>query len=286
MSDKTLSQQDKSRSIQSLMDGRARRCSVTSTAGASIATQSTAHSYVSSMGQVAAAAVVEYYSNSSHDAGTYNSTTSPLHQQATATGAQQPVGSSFTNYRDDRSIASSVSTANSAVYSYSSETNQRQYNSVQGVASLNGEPAGAAYKQYHGRSLSLQEWNDTDRFFAASQSTVCKPAGVSRLMEQSRPACDHYERNCTLISPCCGLAFGCRFCHDECPVLPPPVAKRRSSLVMGACPTHSSTVGRRRSMPVDLQTDPEGDETHHRIDRHAVREVICRRCYTRQSSKT
>ena len=39
--------------------------------------------------------------------------------------------------------------------------------------------------------------------------------------EELRPPCHHYERNCTIIAPCCGAAFGCRICHDECPVLPP-----------------------------------------------------------------
>ncbi|EEC45936.1 predicted protein, partial [Phaeodactylum tricornutum CCAP 1055/1] len=74
-------------------------------------------------------------------------------------------------------------------------------------------------------------------------------------MEQSRPKCHHYDRNCTLISPCCGLAFGCRICHEECPVLPPPLQQW-------------------------------SQQTHHAFDRFAVREVICRQCYLRQSSKT
>lgn len=33
------------------------------------------------------------------------------------------------------------------------------------------------------------------------------------------PHCPHYDRKCTIISPCCGAAFGCRFCHDDCPAL-------------------------------------------------------------------
>jgi len=37
-------------------------------------------------------------------------------------------------------------------------------------------------------------------------------------------------------------------------------------------------------MPVSLASFQEPQ--HHTIDRHAIREVICRRCYTRQSSKT
>mmetsp|Transcript_13220 Transcript_13220/g.27174 ORF Transcript_13220/g.27174 Transcript_13220/m.27174 type:complete len:361 (-) Transcript_13220:253-1335(-) len=41
---------------------------------------------------------------------------------------------------------------------------------------------------------------------------------------------------------------------------------------------------RSSSMPVSLASF--GEPQHHTIDRHAIREVICRRCYTRQSSKT
>lgn len=37
--------------------------------------------------------------------------------------------------------------------------------------------------------------------------------------EHARPPCTHYERWCTMIAPCCGGAFGCRICHDECPDL-------------------------------------------------------------------
>jgi hypothetical protein len=28
-------------------------------------------------------------------------------------------------------------------------------------------------------------------------------------------ACVHYERNCSIVAPCCNLIFGCRICHDE-----------------------------------------------------------------------
>lgn len=41
----------------------------------------------------------------------------------------------------------------------------------------------------------------------------------TRIAEQSRPFCSHYARKCTMIAPCCGRAFGCRICHDECPDL-------------------------------------------------------------------
>jgi len=122
------------------------------------------------------------------------------------------------------------------------------------------------------------------------------------------------------------LAFGCRICHDECPVLPPPLSVKKQKQLYDSNddddddgyddddntdhtndPSSESSnhltqqaetaaaaldamdhaakkskVDRRRSMPIDL----EEEETHHEIDRFAIREVICRQCYTRQSSKT
>lgn len=41
----------------------------------------------------------------------------------------------------------------------------------------------------------------------------------TRRAEKMRPRCPHYERNCTMIAPCCGAAFGCRICHDDCATL-------------------------------------------------------------------
>jgi hypothetical protein len=42
---------------------------------------------------------------------------------------------------------------------------------------------------------------------------------------------------------------------------------------------------KRRSMPLSYD-DFAGDEPHHEINRFAIAEIICRLCYTRQSSKT
>jgi RING finger/CHY zinc finger protein 1 len=144
--------------------------------------------------------------------------------------------------------------------------------------------------------MSLQDWTDTDRAVAPAVATTLlpNPKMLSRLMEQSRPACSHYDRNCTIISPCCGLAFGCRICHDECPILPPPLSLRRKhrlkddSLLMPTMP-HGTTAAakeRRRSMPLDIHDINDDIETHHLIDRFSIREVICRQCFERQSSKT
>lgn len=96
-----------------------------------------------------------------------------------------------------------------------------------------------------------------------------------RRMEQSRPPCNHYERNCTMIAPCCGAAFGCRICHDDCPILPPKIELRHRMHRSASLP--SSFTAMEQQAPQD---------THHNIDRFAVSEIICRECFTRQSSKT
>jgi len=59
--------------------------------------------------------------------------------------------------------------------------------------------------------------------------------------DQDNAACVHYERNCSIIAPCCGRIFGCRVCHDE--------------------------------------NSPSG---HPPMDRFMIREVVCKRCNTRQ----
>lgn len=131
------------------------------------------------------------------------------------------------------------------------------------------------------------------------------PMELARKLEKGRPPCGHYQRNCSIVSPCCGLVFGCRICHDDFPELPPPFLLKResdgdgsatsmeedskmpaqsgsSSVSNGASTQLSSTYVRSTSLPVNF----EDEETHHNIDRFAIAEVICRECYTRQSSKT
>jgi hypothetical protein len=95
----------------------------------------------------------------------------------------------------------------------------------------------------------------------------------TRRTEQGRPPCSHYERNCTIIAPCCGAAFGCRICHDDCPALPPKIIRKyhRSA----SLPSSFTSMG-----------TPQPEDNHHEIDRFAITEVICRECFTRQSSKT
>eukprot|EP00546_Thalassionema_frauenfeldii_P001837 CAMPEP_0178938122 /NCGR_PEP_ID=MMETSP0786-20121207/26157_1 /TAXON_ID=186022 /ORGANISM="Thalassionema frauenfeldii, Strain CCMP 1798" /LENGTH=468 /DNA_ID=CAMNT_0020616809 /DNA_START=73 /DNA_END=1479 /DNA_ORIENTATION=+ len=99
----------------------------------------------------------------------------------------------------------------------------------------------------------------------------------TKRFELTRPECTHYDRQCTLIAPCCGAAFGCRICHDDCPVLPPKITVQQAR----------RRYPRSSSLPssfTNMNQTPE--DTHHTIDRFAVREVICRNCYCRQSSKS
>lgn len=254
MVDPHLSQQEKSRQIQSLMDGRRR--SISSTGTHSIASgESQQNNYVNNMAQMAAQAA-EYYSDEEGDAVMSDA------------GYAAPDDISYGyDGGDARSVASSVTHT-----SYQSNVDIPQ----------------GRYRQVHGRSYSLQDWSDQDRAAAAANTSIFaeNPAQISRLMEQSRPNCEHYDRRCTIISPCCGLAFGCRICHDECPVLPKPLTFGKhhdeEMLVDKLEDLKRAKIDRRRSMPIDF----EEEENHHCIDRFAIREVICRQCYLRQSSKT
>jgi len=115
-----------------------------------------------------------------------------------------------------------------------------------------------------------------------SVAATCIPVSNenTKRAELTRPPCNHYVRNCTLIAPCCGAAFGCRICHDDSPILPPLLVAKRAS--------RRST--RSSSMPggwTNMEdTTPRPHETHHTIDRFLVAEIICRVCYTKQSSKS
>jgi hypothetical protein len=102
--------------------------------------------------------------------------------------------------------------------------------------------------------------------------------------EQTRPHCTHYERKCSLVAPCCGATFGCRICHDDSPVLPPLQITKQVQQAQQA----GRRYGRSSSLPGSFTSmAPQmPEDTHHNIDRFAVKLVICRECYTKQSSKT
>lgn len=297
MNDPNLSQQEKSKQVQFLMDGRRR----------SSATGSVTWSVTSSLQD--GDELFWQQPGNQQQYGQYQQQQQQQQQQMSSSGhisfsslvvrTDQQAGIASDEEADDemmddapdylydhndyRSVASSISDA--------SEHNLEDH----GNAFL--LPPGT-YRQMHGRSLSLQDWGEDDRRAAlasvAPSLFADHPDQMGRFMEHSRPHCEHYERQCTIISPCCGLPFGCRICHDDCPVLPAP--KRRQAvpvqapMAAAAVPSPESGGGkmeRRHSMPLNLDDNEfEEDQQHHLIDRFAIREIICRKCFFKQSSKT
>lgn len=148
--------------------------------------------------------------------------------------------------------------------------------------------------------LNIQE-EEPETFPNVAYDIDGRPTGDPKELEMNRPNCDHYERNCSLISPCCGMVFGCRICHDECDDLCPPIFKVELDEIMSKNDSDPSHVpqkiklkdgmkakhSRRGSMSSIMSSiSAMGDDVHHNIDRFSVVEVICRQCYTLQSSKT
>ena len=109
-------------------------------------------------------------------------------------------------------------------------------------------------------------------------------------MEQQKPPCKHYKRNCSIISPCCGMVFGCRLCHDDCDNLSLPIFNKDHMVnndedeefhipqkikLENGSKAHSA---RQRGSVSSLMSaiSESGDDVHHTIDRFAVKEIICR----------
>jgi len=101
---------------------------------------------------------------------------------------------------------------------------------------------------------------------------------------ETAPPCTHYERNCHIVSPCCGATFGCRICHDDCPILPPMLVNKPDMMEMGG-DNKEKGVPRRATLPSSFEASLAPPE-HHNVDRFAIKEIICRECFTKQSSKT
>ncbi|ARF09567.1 zinc-finger and zinc-ribbon domain protein [Indivirus ILV1] len=59
--------------------------------------------------------------------------------------------------------------------------------------------------------------------------------------------CEHYQRNCKIVSPCCHEIYSCRLCHDL--------------------------------EKYDLEMNPK---IKHKINRFEINEIICSLCQTRQ----
>lgn len=259
MQDPDLSPFERRLSIQSLMDGRRRSSdgcgSMSGVAGGKV-----------SMMASAAAAAAEFYDSEDDD------------DRAWA----QAFSSALAVYNNDEPDASETS------LSSSQGANQTELRTAKDSAS--GQSKLLSF-QRKGRSASLKDFASSAQAVAAAIAAAeysDDPEDFlhsAERMERSRPECEHYDRQCTIIAPCCGLAFGCRICHDECPVLPPPQGKQ--PVTQDWSPTQDvlhqrSNREKRRSLPMNFNQI----DTHHTIDRFSIEEVICRRCYVRQSSKT
>ena len=149
-------------------------------------------------------------------------------------------------------------------------------------ASNNTELYGYGDGSPDGYGEEMNYFNGNQNSSSDINTAICIPVSneKTKRAELTRPPCNHYVRNCTLIAPCCGATFGCRICHDDSPVLPPLLIAKRASRQ----PARSS------SMPAGWTTmDDEihtQHDTHHTIDRFSVSEIICRVCHTKQDSKT
>ena len=292
MNDPNLSQQEKNKQIQFLMDGR-RRSSATGSVTWSVS--SSMHDPEEIFRQQQQQIQWQQQQQQQQSAGhlSYSSLGARAEERSDrGNGDGQMMEDDtpdylYDQYGDYRSVASSIS-----------DSSDHGLEDHHGSTSFLLPPG--TYRQIHGRSLSLQDWGEEDR--RAAVATVAPtlfadhPDQMGRFMEHSRPLCSHYERQCTIISPCCGLPFGCRICHDDCPVLPPP--KRLQCVPVAAAAAAETTtttetlaaasrMERRHSMPLNLDDNEfDEDQQHHRIDRFAIREIICRKCFFKQSSKT
>ncbi|CAB9515124.1 CHY zinc finger domain-containing protein 1 [Seminavis robusta] len=320
MADHSLSAVEKRRSIQSLMDGRRR----SSTTGCSVSSASAAGSdnpsgdYVSSMA-AAAAAAAEYYdssdddmllsdaeddeddkkrqhqhhhhhhnhqhgnlqtnnNNSNHNNTNNNNNNDSINpcehvfvgrRASTSTAGDSSVSQISLGYGGPNRRGSATSSSghnsnnnNSSSYAGSSSLNDdsnstaiRNRELIQGLDDPETDDVKKRFRRY-GRARSLQDFGDGA--FAAAAAAAASfvkndPRATNKRMEKSRPKCEHYERQCTIVTAFSVEQAGKKTKQD-----------------------------RRRSMPIDL----EEEETHHEIDRFAIRELICRKCFTRQSSKT
>ncbi|KAL3929108.1 MAG: hypothetical protein SGARI_004849 [Bacillariaceae sp.] len=305
MADESLTPLEKRRNIQSLMDGR-RRSSA---------------SHVSTGSGSSPSGMAKYYQSDNEDNYSHSSGHAPYPYSYYNQNGATPTDNEYYGYGDEYSQRQQQqSMEQAALGGGENDDNASQSSDAHRLQALD---ANAISRRKQQRSSSMPLWSeDTSRaaapLVAASSNAIWDdPIHISMRMEKSRPPCNHYERNCTIISPCCGLAFGCRICHDECPVLPMPFSKRPPPPSTSPLDGGVKTTGmdgeaadggeapppqerilnwqaverakhkqeKRRSMPLSYD-EYAGEETHHEIDRFAIAEIICRLCYTRQSSKT
>jgi len=181
-----------------------------------------------------------------------------------------------------RSIQSLMDGRRSSIGTATSSIIDGRRSSTGTATSISSEPSNNTdlYGYGDGSPDGYEKTSSLNDLLDNGEKAVCIPVsnGKTKRAELTRPPCNHYVRNCTMIAPCCGAAFGCRICHDDCPILPPLLIAKRASRMQP----------RSSSMPLGFMDDEDHaqHDTHHTIDRFQVKEIICRVCYTKQSSKT
>ena len=283
MQDGTLTPLERRRSIQSLMDGRRQ----SSGGGGNHTNNSFPLDIVGNMTMIAAAAATaaDFYDSdndsmphtalSNHSYG-YNSSNDNDDHSASSHSSGGGDNQSIRSTRSTRSGSSSrTGSRRGSVQSY-----PRASRSASLKAFANSTAAAAAVVAAH---FHIGE-DPEDGLQAATR------------MEKSRPECDHYDRQCSIISPCCRICFGCRICHDECPILPPPYIdfdphpqqqdQSQDDHWDDEKKVDASQKKTRVIQRKSLSTSFTEEDTHHLIKRFAISEVICRQCYTRQCAKT
>jgi hypothetical protein len=295
MEDKTLTALERRRSIQSLMDGRRRDSGQNSTIPTSIA--GSIH-----MLAAAAAAAADYYDSdddsmqhnalSGHNSYGYNSSNN---DDGSASSLSSGGGRSTRSVRSGRSSGSGRSVRSTGSgRSFRSTGSGRSVRSGRSVGSGRSSRGSSRNESYPraSRAASLKAFATSA---AAAALAVAAQLGDDRddgpnnamRMEKSRPDCEHYERQCSIISPCCQLCFGCRICHDECPVLPPPwQLQGEDDTAMDGDDDMETSSTKKPKLTSWRPSNFADEDTHHLIDRFMIKEVVCRQCFTRQSSKS
>mmetsp|Transcript_12071 Transcript_12071/g.18524 ORF Transcript_12071/g.18524 Transcript_12071/m.18524 type:complete len:388 (+) Transcript_12071:186-1349(+) len=64
-------------------------------------------------------------------------------------------------------------------------------------------------------SLSEEERRQRIQSLMSGGRTAPAPAPAVPAGVMEEESCVHYERNCSIVAPCCGRVYGCRVCHDE-----------------------------------------------------------------------
>lgn len=254
LADRSLSELDRRKSIQSLMDGRSNRNRGSFVSLASSKPNSRRGSRRASSGNIGAEATISpTVSRTGRNSLISRSNLVLLSEDnaLSSIGDDETYGNNSSSTVDDILIASTMRKLNrrELVGRMSDLTNDDNFG--------------------NNNTAPTHNMNSPTNQNLGFGGAVCQPCSLNKPyhplsmeMEKNRPKCTHYDRKCTIIAPCCKLAFGCRLCHDD---------QQEDGQYDDAAKMGEASL---------MDNEP------HKIDRHAVEEIICRNCYTRQSSKT